>query len=88
MAFSFCKVVWLIKPNKALKLVETLLDNKNYVCHYENLKFYVKHGLVVEKMHRVCEFERSEWLGAHIEKKYCYAQTSQKRLRKELLQVD
>ena len=57
-----------IKPNKTPKLVETLLDKKNYVCHYENLKFYLKHGLVVDKLHRVCEFEQSKWLGVYIEK--------------------
>ena len=27
-----------IKPNKTPKLVETLLDRKNYVCHYENIQ--------------------------------------------------
>ena len=50
-----------IKPNKTPKLVETLLDKKNYVSHYEILKFYVKHGLVFDKLHRVCEFEQSKW---------------------------
>ena len=34
----------------------------------EILKFYVKHGLVVDKLHRVCEFEQSKWLGVYIEK--------------------
>ena len=57
-----------IKPNKTPKLIETLLDRKNYVCHYENLKFYIKHGLIVEELHRVCEFNQSKWLGVYIEK--------------------
>ena len=57
-----------IKPNKTPKLVETLLDKKNYVCHYQNLKFYVKHGFVVDKIHRVCQFEQSKWLDVYIEK--------------------
>ena len=56
-----------LKSNKVPKLIETLFD-KNYVCHYENLKFYVKHGLVVEKLHRVCEFSQSKWLGVYFEK--------------------
>ena len=30
--------------------------------------FYVKHGLQVEKLHRVCEFQQSKWLGVYIEK--------------------
>ena len=48
--------------------METLFDKKNYVCHYENLKFYVTHGLVVDKLHRPCNFEQSKWLGVYIEK--------------------
>ena len=57
-----------VKPSKTAKLIETLFDKKNYVCHYENLKFYVKHGLVVDRLHRVCEFKQSKWLGVYIEK--------------------
>ena len=57
-----------IKPNKTPKLVETLLDKKHYVCHYENLKIYVKHGLVVDKIHCVRKYEQSKWLGVYIEK--------------------
>ena len=38
------------------------------MCHYENLKFYVNHGLAVDILHRVCEFEQSKWLGVFIEK--------------------
>ena len=60
-----------IKPNKTPKLIETLLDKKNYVCHYENLKLFIKHGLTVENLHRVCEFQQSQWIGVYIEKKNC-----------------
>ena len=55
-----------IKPNKTPKLIETLLDKKNYVCHYENLKFHINQGLIVKKLHRVCEFQ--QMLGVYIEK--------------------
>ena len=57
-----------LKSSKTPKLVEILSDEKNYVCHYENLKFYVNHGLVVDKLHRVCEFEQRKWLGVYKEK--------------------
>ena len=56
-----------LRSNKTPKLVETLFDEK-IMCHYENLKFYVNHGLVVDKLHRVCELEQSKWLGVYIEK--------------------
>ena len=57
-----------VKPSKTAKLIETLLDKKNYVCHYGNLKVYVKHCRVVDRLHRVCEFKQSKWLGVYIEK--------------------
>ena len=50
------------------KLVETLLDKAHYICHYENLKFYLKHGLKVNKLRRVVEYQQSKWLGAYIAK--------------------
>ena len=50
------------------KLVETLLDKTRYVCHYRNLKFYVNHGLLVSKLHRVVQFRQSKWLGDYISK--------------------
>ena len=50
------------------KLVKTLLDKHHYVCKYENLKFYVHHGLNVAKLHRVVKFQQSKWLGAYISK--------------------
>ena len=50
------------------KLVETLLDKTHYICHYENLKFYLKHGLKVKKLHSVGEFQQSKWLGAYTAK--------------------
>ena len=49
-------------------LVETLLDKTHHICHYENLKFYLKHGLRVKKLHKVVEFQQSQWLGAYIAK--------------------
>ena len=57
-----------VKPSKTPKLIETLFDKKNYVCHYEISKFHVKHSLVVDRLHRVCEFKQSKWLGVYIEK--------------------
>ena len=48
--------------------METLLDKHHYVGHYENLKFYVHHGLNVTKLHRVVKFQQSKCFGAYISK--------------------
>ena len=50
------------------KLIETLFDKQNYVCHYRNWKFYLKHGLKVKQLRRVLQFRQSKWLGDYIKK--------------------
>ena len=66
----FIKDDWLSPYSRKLagnrapvpKLVETLFDKKRYVCHIENLKFYCGQGLLVTAVHRVLQFNQSNWL--------------------------
>ena len=44
------------------KLCLTLKDKNYYVAHYMNLQFYVKHGLILRKIHRVIKFTQTQWL--------------------------
>ena len=44
------------------KLICDLSDKKNSLIHYRMLKFYVGHGMVIEKVHNVISFKRSKWL--------------------------
>ncbi len=48
------------------KLVPHLLSRKNYCVHYLNLKFYLEHGMSLEKVHRVLSFEQKPWLAPYI----------------------
>ena len=41
-------------------------DKKNYLVHYRMLKFYVRHGMTVEKIHEVKSFKQSKWLEKYI----------------------
>ena len=50
------------------KLVETLFDKKNYICHIKNLQFYIQNGLQIVKIHNALKFKRSSWLSSYIEK--------------------
>ena len=40
------------------KLICDWTDKKNYLVHYRMLKFYVKHGMIVEKVHEVISFKQ------------------------------
>ena len=58
-----------IKPdtyNQAKKLICDWSDNKNYLIHYRMLKFYVRHGMKVEKVHNVTSFKQIRWLEKYI----------------------
>ena len=41
-------------------------DKKNYLVHYRMLKFCVRHGKVVEKIHEVMSFKQSKWFENYI----------------------
>ena len=54
-----------IKPKnytEAKKLICDWTDKKNYFILYRMLKFYVRHGMIVDKIHEIISFkQRSGW---------------------------
>ena len=58
-----------IKPKnytKSKKLICDWTDKKKYLIHYRMLKFYVRHGMIVEKIHEIISFKQSKWLESYI----------------------
>ena len=51
-----------MKTEKVEKLVANLHDKTEYVIHIENLKQVLNHGLVLEKVQTVIEFNQNAWL--------------------------
>ena len=56
-----------MKINKVEKLVPNLYDEKNYVIHIRTSDQALKHGLILEKVHCVIEFNQSAWLKPYID---------------------
>ena len=44
------------------KLIPNLFDKKRYVIHIRALDQALKHGLVLDKIHRAIEFKQSAWM--------------------------
>ena len=53
-----------IKPKKYTKpkkLICDWTDKKKYLIHHRMLKFYVRHGMIVVKIHEFISFKQSKW---------------------------
>ena len=48
------------------KLIPNLLDKKEYVVDYRNLKFYLSHGLKLGKVHAAIRYAQSKWMAPYI----------------------
>ena len=56
-----------MKINKVEKLVPNLKDKKNYVIHIRELDQALRHGLVLERIHRAIEFNQTDWMKPYID---------------------
>ena len=58
-----------IKPDtyiQSSKLICDWSDKKNYLIHYRMLKFYIRHGMIIDKVHNIISFKQSKWLEKYI----------------------
>ena len=56
-----------MKINGVEKLIPNLYYTKKYVIHIRALEQALKHGLVLEHIHRVIEFKQSAWMKEYID---------------------
>ena len=63
--YDFSDYMKEIKPDtytQTKKMICDWFDKKNYLVHYRMLKFYVRQGMIIEKVHNVISFNQSWWL--------------------------
>ena len=53
--------------NGVEKLVLNLRDKKNYIIHIQALNQALKHGLMLDRIHRAIEFDQSPWLKTYVD---------------------
>ena len=56
-----------MKINGVEKLIPNLYDKKKYIIHIRALDQTLKHGLVLERIHRAIEFKQSAWMKEYID---------------------
>jgi len=49
------------------KLIPDLKDKSHYVCSLKNLQFYINHGMVLKKVHKVLTANQEPWMRPFIE---------------------
>ena len=59
-----------IKPDTYIQTSNLICDwsnKKNYLIHYRMLNFYIRHGMIVDKVHEIISFKQSRWLEKYID---------------------
>ena len=66
---KYNKYMKSIKPENhtnSKKLICDWTDKKKYLIQYRMLKFHIRHGMIVGKIHEIISFKQSRWLEGYI----------------------
>ena len=58
-----------IKPDSYIQTSKLICDwsnKRNYLLHHRMLNFYIRHGMIVDKVHEIISFKQSKWLEKYI----------------------
>lgn len=56
-----------IKTDRTPKLLSTQYDKEKYICHVENLQYYIEKGMILQEVHRVLQFKQKAILKPYID---------------------
>ena len=76
-----------IKIDKCKKLVCNLYYKENYVVHIRPLKQALNHGLILNKVHRVIEFNQEAWLKPYIDMNTEYRKNAKNDFEKDFFKL-
>ena len=65
----FSPYMMINKPEKSKPTEKLIMDRtskQRYFLHYRDLKFYIRHGVRIVKVHTVYKFKQSPWLAKYI----------------------
>ena len=74
-----------ITPEPENKLIATIQDKNKYVICISTLKQALNHGLKLQKVHRVIEFNQSAWLKPYIDKNTALRKVTKNEFEKMLV---
>ena len=63
---EYMKEIILDTYTQNKKLICDWSDKKNYLIHYRMLKFCIRNGMIVDKVHDIISFKQSRWLEKYI----------------------
>ena len=69
------------------KLIPNLMNKKEYVVHYSNLRFYLEHGMKLTKVHCAIRFEQSAWMARYILKNQGLRMNAQNEFETEFFKL-
>ena len=69
------------------KLIATVQDKNKYVVHISTLKQALNHGLRLQKVHRVIEFNQSAWLKPYIDKNTALRKLAKNEFEKDFFKL-
>ena len=66
---DFSDYMKAIKPDtytQSEKLISDWSNKQKNLVHYRMLKFYVRHGMIIDKVHTVISFKQSKWVEKYL----------------------
>ena len=70
MLSKYCRKIadrYEIKVGDVKTFIPNLGNKTNYVVHYRNLQLYLPLGMKLTKLHKMLEFEQSDWMKKYID---------------------